>query len=234
MQSVISEQWLQLLSVQGSRHCLGQQLHMGHHTAGLCPPIVLAEGDEIVVLPHQELADILRRSCQGIVGRDGKYYRAAIAQMGLAGEADGGISDPPSQFSQGIAGAGGYYQEIQQFFRSQGLYLGKATEGCTATDLCGLPDKVLGCTPPSAVASEPKPAAVCRKSRRGQNRRSFSRVILPFRKFKDAAGIEDPGGLGGVLPRKSRGSKGIQAQVLAVLHGKASGGRGQLHQKTLR
>lgn len=58
---------LELPPLQGGQGRVGHQGEIGHQRGGLMHRVVLAEGDEVVVLPGQQLADVPRRAAEAVV-----------------------------------------------------------------------------------------------------------------------------------------------------------------------
>ena len=92
--------------------------------------------------PGQQAAQAGGVAGQGVVAGYGDDYGPLVAQVGLAGQGHSGVGNAAGQLCQGVAGAGGDNQQIQQLFGADGLRLGDAGDGPGAADLLRLGDKV--------------------------------------------------------------------------------------------
>ena len=65
--SLTEQNRLELAALQGRVHRLSDPAEVRHQGAGLPLRVVLAEGDEVVVLPGQQLADVPCRAAEAVV-----------------------------------------------------------------------------------------------------------------------------------------------------------------------
>ena len=59
---------------------------------------------------------------KGLDGED--YVNLPLRECRLGRHGDGGVADAGSQLREGVAGAGGDYQDVQQLLRADGFGLG--------------------------------------------------------------------------------------------------------------
>ncbi len=120
---------LELTALQGRLNRAADEGEIRHQGTGLFFRIVLPEGDEIVILPHQQFPQIPGRTAQTVVGRHGDYHWPVVAQMGLRRHGHGGVGDAVGQLAQGVACAGRDDQYIQQLLRPDWLRIPDAADG---------------------------------------------------------------------------------------------------------
>ena len=88
---------------QGGSHRGGDQPHLCHQGGRFAHRVILAEGDEVVVLPAQQFPDVPGRAPQAVVGGHRHHHRPAIAQMGLGRHGHRGVGDAGGQFWPGCS-----------------------------------------------------------------------------------------------------------------------------------
>ena len=75
------QKWLKLLPSYRQFQRLGDPAEIRDHGGGFADGVILSEGNEVNVLPGEELPDVFRRACQRVVGGHGDHHRAPIAQV---------------------------------------------------------------------------------------------------------------------------------------------------------
>ena len=108
---------------------------MCHTAGGLAGRAVLPEGDEVKMTAGQQRTQIRGAAGQTVVRGNGQQHGAAVAQMRLAGQGHGGIRHAPGELCQGVAGAGGDDQQVQQLLWPDGLCVRQAAQCGPAADL---------------------------------------------------------------------------------------------------
>ena len=96
------------------------------------------------MLAPQELTDVFRSACQGIVGGYGYQNRSSVAQVAFCGHSHRGVSNAVGQFCQRVSGTGSDDQRVQKLFRANGFYLGDGIQRIFLADLRCLSDVTLG------------------------------------------------------------------------------------------
>ena len=96
---------------------------MCHKAGGLSGRAVLPEGDEVKMTAGQQRTQIRGAAGQTVVRGNGQQHGAAVAQMRLAGKADGRVGDAVCKLAERVARAGRDDQQIEQALRAERLDL---------------------------------------------------------------------------------------------------------------
>ena len=96
---------------------------MCHKAGGLAGRAVLPEGDEVKMTAGQQRTQIRGAAGQTVVRGNGQQHGAAVAQMRLAGKADGRVGDAVCKLAERVARAGRDDQQIEQVLRAERLDL---------------------------------------------------------------------------------------------------------------
>ena len=110
---------------------------MGKHRIGLRAIIILSEGHKMDIFCVEQNADIFQIHAQGIIGGQRNDQRPIVAQMCLGSHQNRRVGNTVCQFGEGISGARGNEQNIEQGFRTDGLCVGNGGDGFFSGDASG-------------------------------------------------------------------------------------------------